>query len=222
MVIKPKELCQFAEGHRFTIPPNENSRSFISALLFTCSPSAVFWGIMAIVVDSLNGHIWARLGSHIQNEIMEIGPAFAYPDSPAAIIFIMLTIPILAAVFHLAPGFIFGTWAAMLGMAVRQPWRIGPYAVCSFATTTLRVTGLQESGFHNKIISADAMAVPCCRPTGFCSVETLYRKATEGFSNQVMLFWSNVRHSLIISKLSFSINLNDAFYVEQFGGFGCL
>ena len=66
--------------------------SLVDCLFMLCCPTAVFWAIITIVIDSLN--LKARLvrRSHICEKIIKHVPSFADLDSTAAIVLVAIVV----------------------------------------------------------------------------------------------------------------------------------
>ena len=129
--------------------------SLIAVLLTLGCPSAVFWRVRTVIVNSIQGHIFGGAGTHISKESGKvIDPAVADGNtttSPVGVSFVLL---IKASGFHVPPNAIFGRpLHAVLGAALAR-------ALFAKATATLGFSALEATGKDDSGITAIAKALP--------------------------------------------------------------
>ncbi len=103
-------LCLIVESY-------EAIRSLISMLLSRCRPSAIFWRVVTIIINSINRIFRGWSLSHISKKVLKrINPALTDSYSASTVIFILINIFIVASLFYTNPDFIFrDTVFAMFG-----------------------------------------------------------------------------------------------------------
>ena len=78
--------------------------SFISAILFSCNPSAIIWGIISVVIYSVHLMFRRWLFTHIFNKIEEtVLPSFTHPYTSITVETIKLVAFIVAAASYGVP-----------------------------------------------------------------------------------------------------------------------
>ena len=81
--------------------------SSIPGLFFCCRPTAIFWAIIAIIVNTIKAMRRAWALTHISKKALKIKPSVTDGDSSAAVIFIVDSIRVKASAFHSSPDTIF-------------------------------------------------------------------------------------------------------------------
>ena len=75
----------------------------ITGLLFAGGPLAVFWTVIFVVINALNGVSFGRLLSHVCKESSEVSPPGAHLNSTATIVLVNPSIRIVATLVHINP-----------------------------------------------------------------------------------------------------------------------
>lgn len=83
--------------------------SLVYVLLFSRSPSAIIWGVIFVVVKSIQRMAAGWLDAHVVNKALKCVPSCAYFDSPSAIVVIPDVIRVFAPTNHVSPGMIFSS-----------------------------------------------------------------------------------------------------------------
>lgn len=87
---------------------NMNVVALINALLFSRRPSAILWGIWAVVIDAFNAVFGSGPAPHVSKELFErFFPAITNKNPAPAVVFIRLVGRIAAAFSHVHPGYVF-------------------------------------------------------------------------------------------------------------------
>jgi len=79
----------------------------VTRLLACCSPSAVFWRVIPIVVDAVQTVLRGGARSHVCKEIAGIHPALANLDATTAVSLIPSSVRVQASPFHCCPDPVF-------------------------------------------------------------------------------------------------------------------
>lgn len=103
------------EGFGFPVKGNVSIFASIVCLLFLREPSAIFWGVRAIVINSIKAVLRGGAFSHIGNKILKgILPSVANVNTSAAIMGIAFIVGIVAPLPHASPYMIFGSIPALV------------------------------------------------------------------------------------------------------------
>ena len=100
-----RESCLFRpllNGLRFSINRHVSGVSFVSCLICSSSPLAVFWTVTKVVVNSFQGKT-LRFFTHVGQKVFKFQPSFAHSNSPCPGIFIGLIAFAKAPFFHAFP-----------------------------------------------------------------------------------------------------------------------
>jgi hypothetical protein len=82
--------------------------SGIAVLYGAINPATIVGRIISIVINAINRIGWVRTFSHIGEKVSKrFSPTITYFNPSAAIVFKALVFWVVAALFHLAPNFIF-------------------------------------------------------------------------------------------------------------------
>lgn len=94
----------FGCGHCSTKSRQVAVVSFVSSLLNSGCPSAVFGLVVAVVFDSLDSMESRRTLPHVSKEVLKaVFPSSAYFDTSAAVVVVTFDFFVIAAIFHRAP-----------------------------------------------------------------------------------------------------------------------
>ena len=100
---KPSFFGKISRYVSLTVNNNGYRIGSVSLLSFSASPSAIFRGVIAVVVNSVKRISW-RPFAHIFNKITKaINPAITDCNSSAAVSMILPKIRVIAALFHTLP-----------------------------------------------------------------------------------------------------------------------
>ncbi len=119
-------------------------RSTISGLLDTSRPLAVFFAVVAIIIDAVKRHV-RRHCSHIEKKISKVLPPFAHRYSPPSIILERFTLRFCASPYHACPARIGGrafSGSIYLPMTMLPTRRVCASLFSAQATATLRASFL--------------------------------------------------------------------------------
>lgn len=120
--------------------------SAIMRLFHPSSPSAVFGRIWAVVIDSLESHLWMRPSSHISKEIdIVIEPAITDYNAASTVIRIMGVSNIGRPLDHIVPGSIFQRLSpspciAVLNTHERTFFSLGFFAFSASGSNSSRIS----------------------------------------------------------------------------------
>jgi hypothetical protein len=93
-------------------------------LLFSRSPAAIFWRVVAVVVHAIKAEMLSRSSAHVREEIGEFAPALADANATAAVILETFHVGIAAPCMHRLPDAVFRCCFAMSGFAMRHSCRM--------------------------------------------------------------------------------------------------
>ena len=86
----------------------------VKSLLFPRSPSAVFWSVVAVIIDSINRVLFGT-GPHVQKKVLEsrtfwnyAAPSLANGYTSASIVFVIRPATVLASLNHVGPSVVHG------------------------------------------------------------------------------------------------------------------
>jgi hypothetical protein len=89
-------------------------------LLRTCSPAAISWFVIAIIVSAIQCQFWMWTQSHISNKIAEIFPTFTHLDSSTTPVFPFCVVRICASLNHSSPNAIFRRYMSSKRIAMPE------------------------------------------------------------------------------------------------------
>lgn len=109
-------VCPCFSTHGFAVQSKQPVLGIVGSLFLFRAPLAVFWLIVAIVVDSVQRIAWTWFCSHVFYEVRKrLSPLIAHSDASSAISTVMRGVWIVASCFHHLPRLIFRSVArAML------------------------------------------------------------------------------------------------------------
>ena len=155
----------------------------IMTLLNSCGPSAIAWGVIAIIVFAVESETRMRAASHVLEEVLELIPSATDSNASPAVILILATLWIVAASSHVAPCPIFRSTVAVPCMAVAN-W--SPQTTATFFRSSREAitTNLSRS-------TAGASTQPYFRANFILSDNPYRSEASEAFSCE----WRGVSHA---------------------------
>lgn len=108
-----------ADRHRFPHVGEKNIVPAVPALCFAVSPTAIFLGVWAVIVDAIQGHaLW--FWTHISEKRKErFSPRFANTDTSSAVVPVGVRVFIPAALLNALPNVVRAS-AAKLGSRFRR------------------------------------------------------------------------------------------------------
>ena len=128
----------------------------IFALLFASGPAAVFWAIVAIVVDAVDGQTF-RFRPHVGVEVFKrFKPSGAYLNAAPTPVFIVSIIRVIAAFVHVAPSVVF----RCMRHAVRSKF-LFHFSAAALATARFRQAALDT--FYNNVNDISTLASKVCK-----------------------------------------------------------
>ena len=157
--------------------------SSIKRLFFPCRPSAIFFKIAFVVVNTFKRILWGRLFLHIIIKTREAIPPFiANSYSASAIIFKFRIIRVITAIKHMIPTSVFRSTAhTMFSKSFFLTFFVD-------TTTTLGVFSSKVSSLNNFDISTRALTFPAGKATLGIFSSFNHSKAVECFSSKVNKF----------------------------------
>ncbi len=127
----------------------------ISRLILSSSPLTVFWTVIRVIIDSLNGVFLRWLRPHVSEEVLErMQPAVADSDASAAPILEIVGFRVVAAGFHVLPT----TILRCVGHAVRSAH--GHAVLTTETSTTSSVASRKGVSVNGRLGAAVALADP--------------------------------------------------------------
>lgn len=114
-----------------------NALSLIAILLAAGCPATIVWGVIAVVVDAVNGVIGRWLWTHVENKIAENTPPLADCDAAFPVVLIIAAIRVIAALKHVRPCSIF--WRTMPRMVTARAIFCKKTAAGTYEATSHRV-----------------------------------------------------------------------------------
>ncbi len=103
-----RQTCFFRpllDGLRFIVDGYISSVPFVSCLICSGRPLAVFWRVPKIVINTLKGKaLW--FFAHVRQKVLKFKPPFAHGNSPCAIIFVGLIAFTKTSFFHASPNLV--------------------------------------------------------------------------------------------------------------------
>ena len=147
----------------------------VGHLLMRCRPSAIAWGIWAIVVDSIECFA-RRARPHISNKTSEtVGPLFRHVDTSRAVFVIAWIYWIVASAFRLQPT----TILSGLALSVRRQTSGFSFGIEAPATFSLTLSDIAFKGDEHRSAIAPKFPLPCgCPPDSCQSMESLTGNAS--------------------------------------------
>ena len=110
------EFGPHAYGEGFTPVSYQVVVPRVAILLFLCSPLAVAWFVIAIVVSAVNGVAFPRHSAHVLQESLERLPPGTDGDSAPTVVFVIAGVSVVAPAIHVHPCSVFrGPVAPMTG-----------------------------------------------------------------------------------------------------------
>jgi len=149
-------------------------RATVVPLLLYRSPSAIIWFIITVIIDTIQRVRWVRSWAHILiKSLKRHRPSFTYPDTPAAIMVVVLIILFCASMNHGVPGFVF--W--------RPPHAVNPVA---YPTATIPGATACKAVITNLLFIT---AIATTKPHGIIMLVFAYitqdSKATKSLAGQI-------------------------------------
>jgi len=80
---------------------------FVSSLFFTGRPLTVVWGVVSLIINTVNRMFFGGSITHIRQEVLKLTPSIAHGNSPAAITRVRFIIGICAALNNMRPRSVF-------------------------------------------------------------------------------------------------------------------
>lgn len=158
LVLDPIDFCPVLKGSRNTVVCDISGNASIHDLLVRRGPSAVFWAVVAIVINAVNRVLPAGLLSHVGKKIIEALPPFTHGYTPAAVCRVFPVFYVFAPRPHLVPYVVgWGLGHAMTGEA-------GCVGIGKGAPAANAVPSAQVCGVADSPAATGASAVPS-RPT---------------------------------------------------------
>jgi len=159
-------LCPLRNGQGLPGELNESVRARVIGLLLSSSPSAIFFGIAQIVIDSVERHPFRSI-PHIRNKLLKaLLPWFTNSNTSPAVVLKKLVARVVASVLNILPNRIKGGFAFPVG-------RVGLVKILSPRATALAMQAaarLRHAAFEmvapNNFLRAaiaNAGAVPASR-----------------------------------------------------------
>lgn len=148
-------------------------------------PSAIFWRVVAVVVDSVK-RVTIRPLSHVGNKVFKTArsaPLITHRDSAPAIVFESIVFWAFTAVPHLRPNRVEGVPVATLGVPVFCDG--SDVALPIKAPTGLSVQTPQGTRIHTTCVSAIAYAFPHDRPVALSSIRRNDQKPAESLPSYI-------------------------------------
>ncbi len=192
--ILPKFAGQLADRNPSAKVFNVNSVGFIVCLLGPCGPSTVFWSVVAIYVNAVNGMFGRRLVSHVSDEVLKSPPTAAHGYPPASVVAITSNIGLIAAVQHRPPRHIFwGFLSTPAAVSVLRDCR--RHSLPLSAPATLGHAGPYGIRISHSLVPARALASP------HALADILHdREMIEGFSSDIHESSNVLFHANTIAK----------------------
>lgn len=160
---------------------------FVSLLGFPVCPSTIFWRIIAIVINPINGHFSGRL-PHVRNKVCVIMPSFANGNSSSAIEFVLRKILVIASLLHATPNLI-ARWIRVFishSASGSAMFKIHGFVVRFFMTTArLCMKPGQVCRENLGVISAITLTKPFSFSGNIIVSKTNGRKKPESFARKV-------------------------------------
>lgn len=97
-----KFVSPIGDALRTTIPRNESRISPIALLFSPTRPSAIFWAVVSVWINSVNRiTVWAR--THVVQEVLKRIPSLANSDPSTTVRIVVGKLGIIAAASHSKP-----------------------------------------------------------------------------------------------------------------------
>lgn len=94
----------FSYSQSFFVKRKKLRVSSVTTIFSRSNPSTILRGVIPVVVDAVNLMFGARSFTHVCKKVFKrITPSFTNPDSSLSIIFVTLTVFIVAPSFHAVP-----------------------------------------------------------------------------------------------------------------------
>ena len=139
---------------------NDAIKSGVSILLLLSFPSAVFWRIWSVIIDSSDRMYVGWPWSHIREKILKtVSPSIAYRDASSSVMLVNRVIRVETTHLHVSPSLIF--WRS--GHAVL---RLSPVLFKRFCRSLSLQAPATEYKFskmgcwHKRVLSAVTQAIP--------------------------------------------------------------
>ncbi|HYT24738.1 MAG TPA: hypothetical protein VEW05_31430 [Candidatus Polarisedimenticolia bacterium] len=162
--------------HFFTIVFDPMVHSHIVLLRDPCSPAAVAWLIISVIIAAINAMRFWRI-AHIGIEILKLQPPLANPYSSGSVFVIFSALGISTSLFHRTPN--------PIDFGVRQPMAESPF----LATTASRMPRSEMESAHALCLAAIATAFPIknriARGTCVPAIKAEHDQMSEFFPGQV-------------------------------------
>ena len=102
-------LGPFGQTERFSLERDDSVCPFVSALMAWDGPATIFWSVITIIVDAIQGVLGRWFWSHVSKELREvIEPFLTNADASSSIIVPTGMAFIATSFFHACPCPVFG------------------------------------------------------------------------------------------------------------------
>jgi len=146
--------CPFSNRQILSVKFQIAIVAFIGSLFFACSPFAVPWFIIALIIFSFYAFSSRRF-THISKEVFKLFPSFAVSDSASAIVTIVDSVLVVATPFYCTPNIV--SARKTLSMCLSGPNKFTSPTSAAFSWTT----GMFETGnMYGSFIAALTETVP--------------------------------------------------------------
>lgn len=146
--------CPLRHGFGYAVPSKPHVVSFVSTLGSLVRPLAIRWGIVTIIVLSVQLVIGCWPLSHICEKVLKFAPSFAYLNTPAAIVTVVDDVRVIASLPHCSPVVVSEGVAHAMSLISRSSLFVIP------ATATLRVSPLECMAGGTDDLSAITLTSP--------------------------------------------------------------
>ncbi len=177
-----------------------NIVSCIVGLFCACSPSAIRWFIVSVVVYAINFMFWGWKSPHVCKEILKGIPTVTDFDSTTTIIFIKRIFRIITSFFQSLPSIIL--------TAIRHTVCSQPTHKHFFMNALARFCGsfFQTTCTHNGFIATITLAKESWH-SWFNIRRTFYsNQSSESLSSKINEFWHDCNYTTLIDKNKESVN----------------
>ena len=154
--------------------------STVTALLTLGGPLTILRGIVAVIVNALNGMRRRGSGAHVRVKIIKaLHPTFAHGDAPTAVIFVLLVLLVSASFAHVCPNPPF--WGSTHTVFERNQ----PYVFFAKAAATLGLATCQSLRGYDRSLTAGTQTIPTHMTRRGSYRPALYKQATEALPNKI-------------------------------------
>lgn len=180
----PGKIACFCDRHAPISVLDHAVVLFVAALIFSARPAAIFFGIVSVVVFSIERHA-RRSHTHVIEKILKgFFPSIANSDSSPSIITKFRAVWVITTSNHRSPNSVFAAIFSTLRKPVFCGSRRGKLSIET--TTTFGETSNQRASTHCCEIPANTNTAPIgIFASGIGSAN--YRKSTERFPNNIFV-----------------------------------